>query len=86
MGRWSSHLIEHTVQVEKTLDRRPSEVARLVRHLHAAWGRLEALVFPMAAAELARRDDLGRSVDRLLAGLAAELQADARSAREAALS
>jgi hypothetical protein len=46
--RWSSHLQEHTVQVEKTLDllgRRPSEVARLVRLIARAYGRLEAVVF-----------------------------------------
>jgi hypothetical protein len=50
LGRWSSHLREHTVQVEKTLvmlDRRPSEVDRLTRHVLAAWGRAEESVFGM---------------------------------------
>ena len=48
-GRWSSHIAEHTVQVDKTLawlGREPSEVERLVRRLAVAWGRLEALLWP----------------------------------------
>jgi hypothetical protein len=48
LGRWSSHLREHTVQVEKTLvmlDYRPTEVQRLVRFVLAAWGRAEAVVY-----------------------------------------
>jgi hypothetical protein len=47
LGRWGSHVREHTVQVEKTLvmlDRRPTEIDRLVRQVYAAWGRAEALV------------------------------------------
>ena len=47
-GRWSSHLREHTIQVEKTLlmlDHRPTEVDRLLRHILAAWGRAEAVVY-----------------------------------------
>jgi hypothetical protein len=47
LGRWSSHIREHTVQVEKTLamiDHRPTENDRLVRLLLAAWGRAEAVV------------------------------------------
>jgi DinB superfamily len=48
-ARWSSHLIEHTVQVDKTLvwlGRQPSEVERLVRLVAGAWGRLEATIWP----------------------------------------
>ena len=48
LGRWSSHIREHTVQVDKTLlllGRQPSEVDRLVRLIFAAWGRAEAAVF-----------------------------------------
>ena len=48
LGRWWSHLREHTVQVEKTLvmlDYRPTEVQRLVRLVLAAWGRAEAVVY-----------------------------------------
>lgn len=48
-GRWSSHIAEHTVQVDKTLvwlGRQPSEVERLLRLVSVAWGRLEARVWP----------------------------------------
>lgn len=48
-GRWSSHIAEHTVQVDKTLlwlGRHPTEVERLVRRLAVAWGRLESGVWP----------------------------------------
>ncbi len=48
-GRWASHITEHTVQVDKTLvwlGRQPSEAERLVRLVAAAWGRLEASVWP----------------------------------------
>jgi hypothetical protein len=47
LGRWGSHVREHAIQVEKTLvmlDRRPTEIDRLVRHVAAAWGRAEAVV------------------------------------------
>ena len=50
-GRWASHIIEHTVQVDKTLvwlGRQPSEVERLVRLVATAWGRLEANVWPQS--------------------------------------
>jgi hypothetical protein len=46
--RWSSHLREHTVQIEKTLGfigRPISEVERLLRLVAAAYGRLEEDVF-----------------------------------------
>ncbi|HUR16332.1 MAG TPA: DinB family protein [Candidatus Limnocylindrales bacterium] len=46
--RWSSHVSEHTVQVEKTLDmlgEGQSEVARLTRLVARAYGRLESVVF-----------------------------------------
>ncbi len=48
LGRWSSHVREHTIQVEKTLDmldHRSTEVDRLVRLVLAAWGRAEAAVY-----------------------------------------
>ncbi len=48
MGRWASHIREHAIQVEKTLDmlgHRPTEVDRLIRHVLGAWGRAEAIVF-----------------------------------------
>jgi uncharacterized damage-inducible protein DinB len=48
LGRWSSHMREHTIQVEKTmqmLGQQPTEVERLVRLVLAAYGRLEASAF-----------------------------------------
>jgi hypothetical protein len=48
LGRWSSHLREHTVQVEKTLvmiGHTPTEVDRLIRQILAEWGRAEAVVY-----------------------------------------
>jgi hypothetical protein len=56
LGRWSSHIREHTVQVEKTLvllERRPTEVERLVRLVLAAWGRAEAAVFGTIGGDVA---------------------------------
>jgi uncharacterized damage-inducible protein DinB len=52
LGRWASHLREHTIQVEKTLvmlGRSPQEVDRLVRLVLAAYGRLEAAAFAVPA-------------------------------------
>ena len=51
LGRWSSHLREHTIQVEKTmvmLAVTPGEPARLSRHVLAAYGRAEATVYGRA--------------------------------------
>jgi hypothetical protein len=53
LGRWSSHIREHTIQVEKTLvmlDLQPTEVDRLIRLVLAAWGRAEAVVYGAAEA------------------------------------
>jgi DinB superfamily len=59
LGRMSSHLQEHTVQVDKTLvmlGRTPSEAHRLVRLVFRAYGRLESVVYalPPALAEAGR--------------------------------
>ncbi|MEO6350690.1 MAG: DinB family protein [Candidatus Limnocylindrales bacterium] len=54
--RWSSHIAEHTIQIEKTLDmldRRRTEVARLSRLVARAYGRLEAVAFYRSGAEAA---------------------------------
>lgn len=48
IGRWSSHLREHTVQLEKTLGyfgTPPTEVQYLLRLVGAAFGRLEEELF-----------------------------------------
>jgi hypothetical protein len=87
IGRWSSHLMEHTIQIDKTLawlDRRPSEVERIVGELYRAWGRLETSIFPIEPATLARANGSGRSVESILSALGEELVSDARSTRAAA--
>ena len=56
LGRMSSHLQEHTVQVDKTLamlDRTPPEAHRLVRLVFRAYGRLEAAVYGIPSAQAA---------------------------------
>ncbi|HYN68731.1 MAG TPA: DinB family protein [Candidatus Eisenbacteria bacterium] len=86
LGRLSSHTIEHTIQVDKTLswlDRQPSEAQRIVGDVYTAWGRLEALVFPIEPATLSSKDATGRSVETVLAGLATQIVADAKTARAA---
>jgi len=59
LGRMSSHLQEHTVQVDKTLvmlGRTPPEADRLVRLVFRAYGRLEGVVYglPQALASAGR--------------------------------
>ena len=78
LGRWSSHIREHTIQVEKTLvmlGHAPSEPARLARNVLAAYGRAESAVFG--------REGVDAAVDRVVRG-AAEARQVVRSAREAA--
>ncbi|MBA3779315.1 MAG: DinB family protein [Chloroflexi bacterium] len=56
LGRWSSHLREHTIQIEKalvTLGRTPTEPERLIRLTLAAYGRAEAVVLGQADADAA---------------------------------
>lgn len=53
-GRWSPHIAEHTIQIDKTLvmlGRQPSEVDRLVRRVAVAWGRIERALWPVPANE-----------------------------------
>jgi DinB family protein len=78
MARWSSHLREHTIQVEKTfalIGHVPDEPARLARHVLAAYGRAESVVFGRGAV-----DD---AVERIVQG-AAEARDAVTSARRAA--
>jgi hypothetical protein len=77
LGRWSSHVQEHTVQVQKTLDmlgRRPTEVQRLVRLVLAAYGRLESVAFG------SRPESVGSAPD-IIAGAAAAARATAAEIR-----
>ncbi len=70
IGRWSSHLREHTVQVDKTLAAvgwQPREVDRLIGLIHGAYGRLEAPVFALPAAVMEAPGPDGRSPAAILA-------------------
>lgn len=87
VGRWSSHLREHSVQVDKTmamLGWQPREVDRLVGLIVGAYGRLEEQVFglPAAALETAGTDD--RTPAAIIDEAAARIAADAVSVRAAA--
>lgn len=82
--RWSSHMREHTIQLEKTLGmvaHSISETERLVRLIAAAWGRLEAdlYMWPPGAPAVAQALAICEST-------AAALGADASSVRDRALS
>ena len=81
LGRWSSHIREHTIQVEKTLaalNHDPGEPQRLARHVLAAYGRAEAAVFGRAPT-----DGVAAAVRRIGRG-AAEAREALTSALEAA--
>ena len=80
VGRWSSHIREHTIQVEKTLamlGRTPTEPERLARLTLAAYGRAESVVFGQPAA------DAAAGVIRAAVAEARSTIADARRAAEA---
>lgn len=64
LTRWTSHLREHTVQVDKTLVMlgwAPREVDRLVGLILSAYGRLEAAVYGLPAAALDAPGSDGRT-------------------------
>jgi hypothetical protein len=86
LGRYGSHIREHTVQVDKTLavlGRRPSEVERLVRLILASYGRLEGLLIGRRPDELERPFETGASsVDELAAAMA-DVETSAASVRAA---
>jgi hypothetical protein len=80
LGRWSSHIREHTIQIEKTLvtlGRVPTEPERLARLTLAAYGRAEAVVFGQPDA------DTAAGIIRAAVGEACDTIADARRAAEA---
>jgi hypothetical protein len=80
LGRWSSHIREHTIQIEKTLvmlGRVPTEPERLARLTLAAYGRAEAVVFGQPGA------DSAAGIIRAAVGEARDTIADARRAAEA---
>ena len=78
LGRWGSHIREHSIQVEKTfamLGHVPTEPARLARLVLAAYGRAESVVFG--------RHGVDDAVDRVVKG-AAEARDTVQSAGRAA--
>lgn len=80
LARWSSHIREHTIQVEKTLamlGRTATEPERLVRLTLAAYGRAEATVFGQPEA------DEAAGIVRAAVAEARETIADARRTAEA---
>jgi hypothetical protein len=80
LGRWSSHIREHTLQIDKTLamlHRAPSEPERVLRLVFGAYGRAEAVVF-------GRRDaDGAAEIIRAAGAEARDVIADARRTAEA---
>jgi hypothetical protein len=81
LGRMSSHIREHTIQVEKTLallGHVPDEPSRLVRHVLATYGRAEAAVFGRRSTR-----STASAVARIAAA-AAEARTEIASAVEAA--
>jgi hypothetical protein len=80
LGRWSSHIREHTIQAEKTLamlGRSPTEPERLVRLTLAAYGRAEAVVFGQP------HGDVAADIIRSAVAEARDTIADARRTAEA---
>ena len=86
LGRPSSHVMEHAIQIDKTLawmNHEQTEAQRIARDLFDAYGRLEALLWPRDPVALAARNG-GRSVDEVLGELSATLVEDARTTVTAA--
>jgi hypothetical protein len=89
LGRFASHIREHTIQVEKTLamiGRRATEAERLARLAGSTYGRLEATVFGRAAADVERPFPDGGGAAAILEATAAEAAKTASSVRKAATS
>jgi hypothetical protein len=89
LGRFASHIREHTIQVEKTLamiGRTATEAERLARLAGSTYGRLEASVFGRPAVDVERPLASGESAASILEGTAVEAAKTAASVRKAATS
>ena len=87
LGRYGSHIREHTVQVDKTLamlGRQPTEVERLVRLILGTYGRLEALLVGRSAEELERSFADGTDAPAIFASAVADIAETAGRVRAAA--
>jgi hypothetical protein len=86
LGRYGSHIREHTIQVDKTLAllrREPTEAERLVRLVLGTYGRLEALVIGRTAGDLDRSLAGGVSAIVVMTEAVADAEATAVSTRRA---
>jgi DinB family protein len=86
LGRYGSHIREHTVQVDKTLamlGRRPTEVERLVGLILDTYGRLEASLIGRPSDQLDRPFADGRSAATILDRAVEEAVATAAEIRRA---
>jgi uncharacterized damage-inducible protein DinB len=75
INRWSSHMREHTIQIEKTLgfiSRPTTEVDRLLRMVAGAYGRLEEAVFMLTDSPAV--DDALRTIGDTCSGVARDAQ------------
>ena len=87
LGRYGSHIREHTIQIDKTLamlGREPTEVERLVRLILATYGRLEGELIGRPAHELDRPLADGRSPAAILTEVVDDAAATASDVRAAA--
>jgi hypothetical protein len=87
LGRWASHIREHTVQVDKTLAMigwAPREVDRLAGVVVSAWGRLEGEVLGLPAPALDQAATGGTAAE-IIAAAARQVADDAASVRAAAI-
>jgi hypothetical protein len=86
LGRYGSHIREHTIQVDKTLamlGRQATESERLVRLILATYGRLEAELVGRPVHELDRPLADGRSPATILTDVVDETVATASNLRAA---
>jgi hypothetical protein len=86
LGRYGSHIREHTVQIDKTLamlGRQSSEVERLVRLVLATYGRLEGLLVGRPRDDLERQFETEASALDVLSTAMIDVESTAASMRAA---
>ena len=86
LHRFEAHYVQHTIQIDKTLDllgRRPSEVERLVRLILSTYGQLEALFVGRSAESLEQPLAEGPSALAILSAASEDARSTAVSVRAA---